>query len=612
MTAYLICESANFHGGDPTQLLKLVELLAGRQYPRRRGFKFHPISADALARPSFPAYPVYERLGIDSGHWRKIIAETAQNFDVWLEMADAHCVSVLAENTDLVIGLKLQASMLENQEVLGLLKTMDISGKQLIANVSGFEISQIELLLDQLGEVGFRGDQMTLQVGFQSYPTAIEDSQLNKLAVLAAAFPQYRLGMADHVDATNPYALVLPAIAASLGCSLVEKHVCIARSQTEFDAFSALEPDEFMTMQDHLVAAAGSFSSTFISSAEISYLEKSRLLPCSAREKRLGSLVSPHDVIYRRQGGRPLPMAEIRRLQQDFHVLAAAHQKGDAFSETSFRKARIGVVVACRMKSSRLRDKALLPLAGKAMIDRCIENCQRMRYSDTVVLATSTVEQDAVLEAAATRTGCGFYRGDPDDVMSRYLGVADMYGLDVIVRVTGDNPVISPEIADYLLEEHFRAGADFTRAENDAIGTGAHIINVDAMRRVIDGMGSAPMSEYMNWYFENNSEAFNVQILSLPDDLSRSYRLTMDYDEDYKLMSGLFDLLAEANLPHTTTNVFKVLDANPKLARLNAGLTVKYHTNQALIAQLQKETRLPLVIDADQPIRRYYGMSDNN
>lgn len=593
MIPYLIAEVANFHSGNIEKVHEIVDAISIIEYPRRRGIKFHPIAADALALPSFYAYDIYKRVGFSTSVWRDIITETAPHFDIWLEMADINCVAVLAENSDNVTGMKLQASMLENEEVLGLLKSMDISEKRLLANISGFELSRIEELLIELAQVGFRADNITLQVGFQSYPTAIEDSQLNKLAVLSSAFPQYALGMADHVDATNPYALVLPAIAAASGCSLIEKHVCVDRATTEFDFFSALEPAEFAEMQRNLDSGARSFSSTFVNAAESAYLDKSRLLPCSGKEKRAGSLVGSRDVIYRRQGGQPISMPEIRRLQQEFRVLAKTHQRGDSFGEDSFRMARVGVVIACRMKSSRLRDKALLPLGGTPMIDRCIENCQRIQRANCVVLATSTVEQDAVLEGAAARTGCDFFRGDPDDVISRYLGVADIYDIDVIVRVTGDCPVVSPEIADYLLAEHFRAGADFTRADNDAIGTGVHIINVEAMRRVMDRLGGAPMSEYMNWYFENNPETFSINILSLPSDLSRSYRLTMDYEEDFTFFSTLFSYLAEGNLPHTINNVFKILDEKPELRRINEGMTVKYHADQELIKQLKEATRLP-------------------
>jgi N,N'-diacetyllegionaminate synthase len=590
---YLIYETANFHGGDVSKLMALTARLASMETSSRCGIKFHPIAADALATPSFSAYALYQKFELSTEVWRKIIAQASKSFDVWLELADAHCVSILKENVSNIKGMKLQASMLENEEVFALLKSLEMKDKYLIANISGFEVSEIEKILERLSVFGFSAANLTLQVGFQSYPTAIEDSQLNKIAVLRAAFPGYRLGIADHVSASDPYALILPAIASALGCALVEKHICLDRSETEFDAFSALEPEELRVMQGYLDAAERSFSSTFISVAEKSYLKKSRLLPCSAREKREGALVSSRDIVYRRQAGAPLTMSQIRRCQEEFRILAHSCQPGDAFQETSFRKARVAAVIACRMKSFRLQNKALLSLGGKSVIERCIENCQRIHHADAVFLATSTHEQDALLEEPAKNMGCGFYRGDPDDVMVRYLDLAHAHEIDVIVRVTGDNPFISPEIADYLLADHFRAGADFTRASNDAVGTGAHIINVEAMRRVVEILGGAPMSEYMNWYFENNPEFFSINIVDIPQKMSRNYRLTLDYEQDYMLFSSIIELLDEAGSPHTLENIFSILDRSPELVRINADVQVKYQSDQELIRELEQKTRFP-------------------
>jgi len=164
---------------------------------------------------------------------------------------------------------------------------------------------------------------------------------------------------------------------------------------------------------------------------------------------------------------------------------------------------------------------------------------------------------------------------------------------DIIVRVTADNPVISPEIADFLVASHLRQGADFTRATRDAVGTGAHIINVEAMRRVIASLGSAPLSEYMNWYFENNADHFKVNIVDLPQDLVRDYRLTLDYQADLDMFRALFAELRAAGKKPYTRDVFAVLDRSPEIAAMNSEQVIVYKTDEALIDRLKRETRLP-------------------
>ena len=44
--------------------------------------------------------------------------------------------------------------------------------------------------------------------------------------------------------------------------------------------------------------------------------------------------------------------------------------------------------------------------------------------------------------------------GDPDDVISRYIGACEKYNLDAVVRITGDCPLVLPELLDYVLKSH--------------------------------------------------------------------------------------------------------------------------------------------------------------
>jgi len=262
------------------------------------------------------------------------------------------------------------------------------------------------------------------------------------------------------------------------------------------------------------------------------------------------------------------------------------------WSSDGFEKCRIGVVVAGRMKSTRLRRKAILPIHGVSSIERCLENCTKVPHQDAVVLATSTLEEDSVLANCTLEGKVKLWRGDPDDVIARYVGACDEYGIDVVVRVTGDCPVVSAEIADYLLKSHFASGADFTEPKRFAVGTNSQIINVDALRRIIQLIGRAEYSEHMSFYFVNNPEIFNLDIVDLPDPLVRDYRLTLDYQEDLDMFNALFKKLEESRLDSSLQNVFKILDENPSLADINAHMPLVYKTDKKLLEVLNEKTRI--------------------
>ena len=255
---------------------------------------------------------------------------------------------------------------------------------------------------------------------------------------------------------------------------------------------------------------------------------------------------------------------------------------------------RVGVVVACRMKSSRLKKKAILPIAGVPSVERCLQNCLRFPYAGVVVLATSTLEDDAILKDYTLGGKVKFWRGAPDDVIKRYLGACEEYGIDVVIRVTADCPVVSPGIAEYLLQSHFEARADYTGPNKYAVGSNPEIYNVSALRRVIELLGQADYSEYMTWYMRNNPHVFKVNIVDLPSDYIRDYRLTLDYPEDLEMFERLYASLEAKGMVPDIKNVFKILDANPDIAALNEHLTVKYRADQPLIDKLNRVTRIEI------------------
>jgi N,N'-diacetyllegionaminate synthase len=253
---------------------------------------------------------------------------------------------------------------------------------------------------------------------------------------------------------------------------------------------------------------------------------------------------------------------------------------------------RVAVIVACRMKSSRLKQKAILPILGVSSVERCLQNCLLIPHADQVILATSTVDEDAVLKDYTLGGKVKFWKGDPDDVIMRYLGACEEYGVDVIIRVTADCPVVSPEIAEILLKSHFETGADYTAPKDYAVGSNSEIYNVSALKRVIELLGKADYSEYMTWYMRNNPDVFKVNIIDLPQELVRDYRLTLDYPEDLDLFKRLYSELEHKKMKPVLKNVFELLDANPDIPAINGHLTLKYRTDQPLIDMLNQVTRI--------------------
>lgn len=583
-----IIEVANTHGGDKTYLHSLID-----EFKEFNGhsIKFQPLHPDRIATSDFEWYPVYQELLLSPEEWQEIITDAKKTKLVWLDLFDTYGVEILNHNLEAIHGIKLQASILYNEEVIKYLEQTDCSKLKLIVNISAIEMDAIQERLESL-QAQIAPEELLLEVGFQAYPTQLEDSGLNKMSELKKHYSN-KIVFADHVAGTSDNAVILPLMASMLSADYIEKHVMHSSLETKYDHFSSVKVDQYRILVEKVEAYGSLLEKDFINEKEINYLANSIQKPIAAIQKQSGQGIDKrNDLSFKRSGQLGLTVAEISELLRNKYILAISVEVGNALRREYFRKAVIGVIIAGRLKSSRLKRKAVLPIGNISSIEKCIQSCLKLPETNYTVLATSTTEEDTELKNHTYAPQVVFHQGHPDDVIQRYLDVTRKYNLDVVIRVTADMPYVSPEITEILLQSHFDSGADYTAAKKFSVGTAPEIINVQALEEVKKHFPNADYSEYMTWYFQNNKEHFKVNMIELPKELVRGYRLTLDYQEDLDLFNALETYLKENNKEGTTSEIFEYLDKNPGVANLNSHISLKYKTDQKLIATLNQVTKI--------------------
>ena len=133
--------------------------------------------------------------------------------------------------------------------------------------------------------------------------------------------------------------------------------------------------------------------------------------------------------------------------------------------ETALGRLDIKILVQCRMGSSRLPGKALLPLDGTTVVGFLFKNLLKFGFNPLNVMAVIPVlENDLSIKHHLELQGIPVYCGSELDVLDRYYTVAREHcsSGDTIVRLTGDNPFLPPKLVAMCLNEHFRSGKEFT------------------------------------------------------------------------------------------------------------------------------------------------------
>lgn len=234
---------------------------------------------------------------------------------------------------------------------------------------------------------------------------------------------------------------------------------------------------------------------------------------------------------------------------------------------------KIVATIEARMTSSRLPGKVMLPLEGKPVLQRIIERLQTSRYIDEIVVATTTNGPDDVLMKLARQCGVQHFRGSEEDVLGRVLGAAKSVRGDIIVEVTGDNPLLlGSGLVDTGLELFFKRGVDYLGNQRTSFPVGFTIeIFPTAVLAEVDQLTDDPVDrEHVSYYIYTHPEKYSLYIW----EPSRKYtwpglRVTLDEKADYEFLQAIYQRLLPKNHNFSEQDVLELLKKEPELVAIN-------------------------------------------
>jgi spore coat polysaccharide biosynthesis protein SpsF len=234
---------------------------------------------------------------------------------------------------------------------------------------------------------------------------------------------------------------------------------------------------------------------------------------------------------------------------------------------------KIAAIIQARMTSTRLPGKVLMLLEAQPVLWHIIQRVQASKFIDEIIVATTTNKEDDPIIYLANKLCLKSYRGSETDVLDRYYQASKAFGVDVVVRVTADDPLKDPEVIDSVTQA-FLEDADLDYASNTIAPTFPEGIDIEvfsfrALRRAWHEATSTFDREHVTAYIWSNPQLFKLRnVANLLGDLS-NLRWTLDTPEDFAFIKAVYRKLYHPNMVFHMNDVLELLQANPEIAILN-------------------------------------------
>ena len=239
-------------------------------------------------------------------------------------------------------------------------------------------------------------------------------------------------------------------------------------------------------------------------------------------------------------------------------------------------------IVQARMESARLPGKVLKDILGKPMLWHLVTRVQKAKYIDDVVIATTVNKEDDSLEEFAVDNNLGIYRGSENDIVDRFFNAGKKYNADIVVRVWGDCPLIDPNLIDKVLLKFINGSYDYADNSHPAtypFGMNFEVYSFKSLERIWNEVDDEFYREYPFEYINANRDSFKTMFDKNEVDLS-NINLTVDYIEDFELVTEIFKNLRGDKEPFHLGEILKLLESHPALAEMNQGLARNIEFNK--------------------------------
>lgn len=230
-------------------------------------------------------------------------------------------------------------------------------------------------------------------------------------------------------------------------------------------------------------------------------------------------------------------------------------------------------IAQARMGSTRFPGKVLKPLGGRPVLDWVVNALRAAKLVDEVIIATSTLDADDIIEGWCLGKNVICFRGSESDVLDRFYQCAKMYEADIVLRLTCDCPYLDPNVVDQVIALRAMTNAAYC-SNNDPPtwpdGLDTECFTFEALETAWKEATRETDRDCVTQYIIRNRDKFPSESVICPFPGMNNERWVLDTEKDYQLCVAIAHHWGKST-PPSCMDILRILDQEPHLREINRG-----------------------------------------
>lgn len=249
---------------------------------------------------------------------------------------------------------------------------------------------------------------------------------------------------------------------------------------------------------------------------------------------------------------------------------------------------KIVAIIQARTGASRLPGKVLMDIGGKKTIELVWERVCKSQKVDEIWLATTVNPVDDELYYFVVDKKIKCYRGSEDDVLDRYYQTALLANPDVVVRITGDCPLIDPSLIDEAVRAFLAGDYDYvsnTHPPTFPDGLDVEVFSFSVLKKTWVEAVLKSEREHVTSYIWKHPEKFKLKNIENKKNYSQE-RWTLDTKEDLEFIRRVAEESQRREKEYLSwQSVLVTINQHPEWRQIN----LHHKRNEGYLKSLSKD-----------------------